>query len=119
MFLKKFRYKAHAEEARTRLRTLRCRDGALTRQFPPWLKDGRTHRIKESSELIRSYIYSNKYVGIDPAPVAGGYKVAVDDPATPIKLLRVSDADYAVYLGGKGVIVGADGTAVLVGYECE
>ena len=29
-----------------------------------------------------------------------------------------SDADYAVYLEGKGVIVGGDGTAVLVGYKC-
>ena len=119
IFLKKFRHRAHAEEARAMIRTLRCQDRSLTREFPSWLMDGRTHRIQASSKSIRSYIYSNKYVGILPASIVGGYKVAVDDSSFPIKLLRVLDSDYAIYLDGKGVIVGEDGTAVLVGYECE
>ena len=107
-----------AKEARNILRTLRCREHGRAGEFPSWLKDGGTDRIKTNSKSIRSYIYADKYVGAGPADIAGGYKVTVDDPAAPIKLLRVSDTGYFVYLEGKGVIVGKDGTPVLVGYKC-
>jgi len=84
-----------------------CRDPTLTKTFPTWLHTGKPsdqqagarHTIGETEDFITLI----------------GYKFISHEPKLVIELRQ----DYLIYLGGRGVIVGRDGTKVLVGYECK
>ncbi|HOJ14921.1 MAG TPA: hypothetical protein PLS81_02770 [Deltaproteobacteria bacterium] len=104
----------HVAAVRARLKELRCADTGLKKKdYPSWLRVA-----PAKDELHKSSWYLDKsYFGINPASIGRGFRASCDDPQAPLDLAW--DKDRLVYFGGKGVIVGPDGTAVLVGYDCR
>ncbi|MCU0577594.1 MAG: hypothetical protein MUD15_12355 [Desulfobacterota bacterium] len=113
-YLARYPQGSYAREIRSRLKTLRCSDKTLLRNDPPpWMKKGNT-----SDPLHRTSWYLDKsYMGVAPSEIGRGYKATCDDPDYPMDLAW--EPGHLVYFGGRGVIVGPDGTPVLVGYDCR
>jgi len=114
LYLLRYPNGRYASVVRSRIKDLRCQDPALRKKdYPSWLRIG-----SASDRLHRSSWYLDRsYVGKDPANIGRGFRASYDDPAFPLDLAW--DKDHLVYFGGRGVIVGPDGTAVLVGYDCR
>lgn len=112
-YLVKFPRKAHAEEVRVRLRENRCQDPGMLRKFPSWIQRG----DPADPQRRVSWILDNSYIGIRPGDIGRGYKATNDDP---VSLLEMGwGPGHLIYYSGRGVIVGPDGTKVLVGYSCR
>lgn len=114
LYLVKYPRGGHAREVRARLKETRCGDQVLARtDFPAWV-----HRGTPSDALHRTSWYLDRsYFGIPPSDIGRGYKATCDDPDYPMDLAW--GPGHLIYYGGRGVIVGPDGTAVLVGYDCR
>ena len=112
-YLAKNRHGTHTEDIRVRLKAIRCQDTGFVKVFPSWLKKGLTSDPKRHS----SWFLDDTYIGISPSDIGRGYKAACDDPEYPLELQW--GAGFLMYFSGRGVIVGPDGTQVLVGYSCK
>jgi len=85
----------------------RCLDSSLIKTFPAWLKKG---QLTDPQRGARHYVGdTDNFVNFM------GYNLMSDGP----ELFIEAGEDYLIYLGGRGIIVGRDGTKVLVGYECK
>lgn len=114
VYLARYERGRYEKQARSRLRSLRCADQSLMRDgMPAWLVKG------DPSDPIHrtSWYLDRSYIGVQPSDIGRGYKAACDDPDYPLDLAW--ESGHLVYFGGRGVIVGPDGTAVLVGYDCR
>ncbi|HPR54541.1 MAG TPA: hypothetical protein PLV84_05375 [Deltaproteobacteria bacterium] len=113
-YLLKYPKGVYAKKVRSKLRSIRCADPDLAREeVPSWLKMG-----DAADPLHRTSWYLDKsYIGVAPSDIGRGYKAACDDPDYPLDLAW--EPGVIVYFSGRGVIVGPDGTTVLVGYECK
>jgi hypothetical protein len=85
----------------------RCLDSSLIKTFPAWLKKGQP----TDPQIGPRHIIGDT----DNFTNFMGYKLMSDDP----KLFIEAREDYLIHLGGCGIIIGRDGTKVLVGYECK
>jgi hypothetical protein len=103
----------HAKEIRAKIKEMRCQDTSLTKAFPTWLKKGQASDPKRHG----SWFLDDSYIGISPSDIGRGYKAAGDDPEYPLELEW--GAGHLIYFAGRGVIIGPDGTNVLVGYTCK
>jgi hypothetical protein len=112
-YLAKNRYGTHTEDIRAKLKAIRCQDPSFVKVFPSWLIKGQTSDPKRHA----SWFLANSYIGISPSDIGRGYKAACDDPEYPLELEW--GAGFLMYFSGRGVIVGPDGTQVLVGYSCK
>jgi len=113
VYLARYDNGVYEKEARAKLKTLRCSDPKLLKKdLPSWLKKG-----DPSDPLHRTSWYLDRsYIGVPPSDIGRGYKATCDDPDYPMDLAW--EPGHLVYFSGRGVIVGPDGTAVLVGYNC-
>lgn len=114
VYLARYEHGVYEREARSKLKSLRCSDPSLLKQdMPDWLKKG-----DPSDPIHRTSWYLDKsYVGIQPSDIGRGYKATCDDPDYPLDLAW--EPGHLVYFSGRGVIIGPDGRAVLVGYDCR
>jgi hypothetical protein len=113
-YLVRYPDSTHVHAVRARLKELRCSDTSLKKKaYPSWLRvappDDPLHRS--------SWYLDRSYLGIQPGSIGRGFKATCDDPLFPFDLAW--DKDRLVYFGGRGVIVGPDGTPVLLGYDCR
>lgn len=112
-YLMKYPQGGHSDEVRDTLNEIRCQDPGLVKNFPSWLKKGK----RSDPEVRPRWFLGESYIGAHPSSIGKGYKAAGDDPSFPIEIEL--GPGYLVYYGGRGIIVGADGTNVLVGYGCK
>ncbi len=114
LYLMRYPDGSSARKARAQLKALRCADRTLVKEgSPAWLRRG-----DDSHPLRRTSFYlDNSYIGVEPSDIGRGYKACCDDPDFPLDLMW--EQDHLVYFGGKGVIVGPDGTQMLMGYDCR
>jgi hypothetical protein len=104
---------AHVNDVRERLKNVRCQDPDITKEFPSWLKKGQL----SAPERRASWLLDKSFIGVSPSNIGRGFKATGDDPLYPLELGW--GAGHLIYYEGRGVIVGPDGTKVLVGYDCK
>ncbi len=112
-YLMKLPQGEHVKEIRARLRETRCQDQNIAKVFPEWLKQGKPR----DPERRASWLLDDSFIGVAPSSIGRGFKACGDDPDVPLELGW--GAGYLIYYEGRGVIVGPDGTQVLVGYTCK
>ena len=111
-YLVKLPHGAHITDARKKIQEARCLDPNIIQTFPSWLRKGKANE----PERHASWLLDKSFIGAS-GDIGRGYKAIGDDPAYPLELGW--GAGHLIYYDGKGVIVGPDGTQVLVGYDCK
>jgi len=112
-YLMKLPQGEHVKDIRAKIKETRCQNPDIVKVFPEWLKQGKPN----DPERRASWLLDDSFVGAAPSNIGRGFKASGDDPDYPLELGW--GAGHLIYYNGRGVIVGPDGTQVLVGYTCK